>query len=375
MSKKGSVGIAVVGCGRIAGHHIAAIQETPDLDLIALCDLDLTQAGRRQTASAVPRYRNYREMLSEDSEIDAVALATPSGLHAIQAMRIMRGWNKHIIVEKPPSLGLASFEAMVAMASDLDLQVFPVFQYRFNTAVQRCHAAIENGELGNLHIISVRQRWCRSQRYYDQALWRGTYSLDGGALTNQGIHHLDLIQYLGGPVAQVSAQTGTFGSSIEVEDTSVATMSFENGALGSLELSTAVRPDDVESSVSLIGSKGYAVIGGWATDKLQLFSPVPSDTVEFSQSNTDAYGFGHLTIYSGVREALLGSGDPAVTVSEARQALKLLHALYVSADSSRQIDVEYTPEYSPLGAEDKELWAAYGEAPLTREERSRWRLD
>ena len=375
MNKNGSIGIAVVGCGRIAGHHIAAIRETPQIDLIALCDLDLPQAGARDTDAEVPHYRTYEEMLSAEPEIDAVVLATPSGLHAIQAMRIMRNWNKHIIVEKPPALGLASFEAMVAIAKDCDLQIFPVFQYRFNAAVQRCCSAIERGEFGDLHIVSVRQRWCRSQRYYDQALWRGTYSLDGGALTNQGIHHLDLIQYLGGPVARVSAATSTFGSSIEVEDTAVATMSFENGALGSLEISTAVRPDDVESSVSLIGSKGYAVIGGWATDKLQMFSPLPTDTNRYSQSHTDAYGFGHRNIYSGVRQVLLESGDPAVTVSEARQALKLLHALYVSADSTQSIDVEFTPEYSPLGAEARELWAAYGEAPLTDEERSWWRLD
>lgn len=360
---KGRFGVAVVGCGRVAGHHVSAIEANNELDLVALCDLDLEIAQGMSPRDSIPLYTDYREMMDQNPAIDVVALATPSGLHAHQAMAIMTRWGKSIVVEKPPALSLLSFDEMWSEAKARHLEIFPVFQYRFNSAVQRCKRAVRDRELGKLSVVSIRQRWCRAQQYYDQATWRGTYSLDGGALTNQGIHHLDLIQYLAGPVEEVSAMQGTFGSVIDVEDTMTATFRFKSGAIGSLEITTAVRPNDVESSVSLIGADGYAVIGGWATDKLIAFSPQSEDTETYSQFNADAYGYGHVNIYEGVVETLSGRGSPAVSMVEARQTLLVLHAFYVSASEGSRVKVSDERTYAPLGHVDPILWSQYGETP------------
>src|SRR3990167_6033687 len=158
----------------------------------------------------------------------------------------------------------------LAAADRLGLKMFPVFQNRYNKAVRRAKQALDNDELGDIRIVAARVRWCRPQRYYDMAPWRGTFSHDGGALTNQGIHHVDLLRHLGGEVARVNATMRTLGAAIEVEDTVVATLIYGNGAVGNLEVTTAARPDDFEASLSIVGSKGLAQIGGIGVNELQI---------------------------------------------------------------------------------------------------------
>lgn len=353
------LGVGIIGCGRIVGHHVAAIEENPDLHLLALCDLDRERAIEMAPRSDVLVYEDYHRMLDENPGIDVVAIATPSGLHFPHAREVVERWGKSVVIEKPPTLKFTELDELVALAESTGVHAFPVFQYRFNAPVQRIRRGILDGELGRPRIISIRQRWCRTQRYYDQGAWRGTYSLDGGALTNQGIHHLDLVQYFGGPVQEVFAVKATFGSSIEVEDTIVATLRFASGAVGSLEITTAARPDDIESSVSIVGENGFAVLGGWATDKLVEYSPQPLDTTQYSQSNADAYGLGHHEIYAGAVRTVRGTGEPAVSTSEARAALLLLHALYVSAAEQRPVPISEEVDFAPLGAVDKDLWGYY----------------
>jgi UDP-N-acetyl-2-amino-2-deoxyglucuronate dehydrogenase len=341
------------------GHHVAAIEAHPDLRLVAVSDLNRERASSMAPRPEVGIYRDFRQMLDENPSIDVVAIATPSGLHYPHARAVIRGWSKSVVIEKPPTLKFTEFDDLFMLAREHECHVFPVFQYRFNAPVQRIRRGILEGELGAPRIISIRQRWCRTQRYYNQAAWRGTYSLDGGALTNQGIHHLDLIQYLGGPVDEVYAVKATFGSDIEAEDSVVATMRFASGAIGSLEITTATRPDDIESSVSVIGEHGFAVLGGWATDKLIEYSPDPSQTTAHSQSNADAYGLGHVNIYQGVHDVVRGLGAPAVTSDDARCVLQLLHALYVSADEHRPVSTSEGVEFAPLGQYERCLWTTY----------------
>ena len=210
-----ALGVGIIGCGRIVGHHVAAIEASPDLELRAVADLNEERAHAMAPRAEVHVYRNYRIMLDENPDIDVVAIATPSGLHYPQAREVIEQWGRSVVIEKPPTLRFTELDALVELASSKGSHVFPVFQYRFNAPVQRIRRGIAEGDLGAPHLFSIRQRWCRPQRYYDQSVWRGTYSLDGGALTNQGIHHLDLVTYLAGPVASVSAVKATFGAAIE----------------------------------------------------------------------------------------------------------------------------------------------------------------
>lgn len=353
------LGVGIIGCGRVVGHHVAAIEASHDLVLIAVCDLDLDRAREMAPRPEVATYQDFDAMMKENPSIDVVAIATPSGLHFTHAQQVIKRYGKSVVIEKPPTLRVADFDLLVSEARRVGAHVFPVFQYRFNAPVQRIRAGIENGELGAPRLVSIRQRWCRPQRYYDQAAWRGTYSLDGGALTNQGIHHLDLIQYLAGPVQEVFAMKATFGASIEAEDSIVATLKFVNGAIGSLEITTAARPDDIDSSISIVGTNGYATLGGWFTDKLLEYSPRPEDTQAFSQSNADAYGLGHHDIYAGVVRAMQHTGPEAVPASASRPVIQLLHALYVSADEGRLVRLDEDAIFAPLGEYDQDLWKVY----------------
>ena len=354
-----ALGVGIIGCGRIVGHHVAAIEASPDLELRAVADLNEERAHAMAPRAEVHVYRNYRIMLDENPDIDVVAIATPSGLHYPQAREVIEQWGRSVVIEKPPTLRFTELDALVELASSKGSHVFPVFQYRFNAPVQRIRRGIAEGDLGAPHLVSIRQRWCRPQRYYDQSVWRGTYSLDGGALTNQGIHHLDLVTYLAGPVASVSAVKATFGAAIEAEDSIVATLVFESGAIGSLEITTAARPDDIDSSISIVGENGFASLGGWFTDKLLAYSPRPDDTEVFSQNNADAYGLGHHDIYEGVVRVMRRAGEPDVPTVEARRVLQLLHALYVSADEGRTVRLDEGMEFGPLGRYDAELWKVY----------------
>jgi predicted dehydrogenase len=245
------------------------------------------------------------------------------------------------------------------MTEKNNVNVFPVFQYRFNKAVQKVKKSTQENELGKPFLATVRTRWCRPQRYYDRDPWRGTFSHDGGATTNQGIHHLDLLRYLTGEIKKVNAQMKTYGVDVEVEDTVVANIEFESGALGLVEITTAARPDDFESSISVLGENGIAIIGGWATNELTTFSPNPIEEKLNSEDFPDVYGFGHKKIYIGAYETLFSNGNPAVTFEDAMKTIQLLHAIYRSAETGKWVDIADNLESKYLGQPNEEISSLY----------------
>ena len=353
------VNIAIIGCGRVAGHHVRAINKNPQLKLVAVSDLSVQRMKDLPGAGQVPHYENYHNMMDNHPEIDTVAIITPSGMHFEHALDIVSLYKKHVVIEKPVVMTLEQGRILEEAASNSFVQIFPVHQYRFNRCVQRIRKAIFDQELGQIQLATVRMRWCRSQAYYDRDPWRGTFAMDGGCCTNQGIHHLDLLRYLNGEVKRVNAIMKTFGSKIEVEDTVVASIEFENGAFGSIEITTAARPCDFESSLSVIGSKGLAMLGGSFTDKLIEFSPEPQETLKCSDSFEDAYGLGHNDIYSGVFNAITKRAKPAVEFHDAMNTMKFLHAMYVSAENNSWINIDEGISSPNLGRHDDTLSQLY----------------
>lgn len=351
--------IAILGCGRVAGHHVRAINKNPLLRLSAVCDLKEERRAALPGADGVARYANYHEMFRNHPEIDVVAVITPSGMHFEHAMDAVRNYGKSVVIEKPVVMRITEGEMLARAAVERGVQVFPVHQYRFNRCVQRIRRALADDELGSIVLATVRMRWCRPQRYYDRDPWRGTFALDGGCCTNQGIHHFDMLRYFAGEVKRVNAVMKTCGAKIEVEDTAVATLEFESGALGVVEITTAARPDDYESSISIVGSKGLAMLGGWATDKLVTFSPKPEDGDVYSDTFEDAYGLGHNDIYAGVYDALVNGGKAAVEFDDAQNTIRLLHAVYLSDERQCWVDVARGEESARLGKPDEALAALY----------------
>ncbi|MCP5367809.1 MAG: Gfo/Idh/MocA family oxidoreductase [Hyphomicrobiales bacterium] len=345
-----TIRVAVIGCGRIAGHHCRSIAAVPGAELAAVCDLVADKARAYGEEFAVPWYTDYRAMLAADPAIDTVAVVTPSGMHHEHGVEMIDRWGKHVIMEKPTFMRPEQLIDAFARADARGTRIFPVFQNRYNRAVVRVRRAIQDGELGDIRIMSVRTRWCRPQRYYDLAPWRGTFSHDGGALTNQGIHHVDLLRHLGGEVRRVNATMRTLGAEIEVEDTVVATFTYGNDSVGNLEVTTAARPDDFEASLSIVGAKGLAQIGGIAVNELQVFTPDPAACADHSEDFSDCvYGNGHEKMYGDIVADLEGRAPYPVTRDDALASVRLLHAFYRSDEAGDWVAVDDPAQSTRLG--------------------------
>lgn len=347
--------VAIVGCGRVAGHHCASIKEADGVTLAAVCDLASDKAKAYGEEFHVPSFTNYHQMLRDVPNTDIVAVVTPSGMHHEHALDIIERYRKHVVVEKPTFMRPGQMLDAYEMADASNVRVFPVFQNRHNKAVARVRQALHDGELGDIRIVNVRVRWCRPQRYYDMAPWRGTFSHDGGCLTNQGIHHVDLLRHLCGEVAQVNATMRTLGAEIEVEDAVVATLAYTNGAIGSLEVTTAARPDDFEASISIVGDKGLAQIGGIGVNELQIFTPDPDDCGFNSEDflgikgHGAVYGFGHTQMYRDIVADVTNRTSYPVSRGDCLQTLRLLHAFYRSDEAGTWVAVDSTAESTRLG--------------------------
>jgi len=324
---------SIVGCGRIAYRHIEAILENDKAELVALCDLNLDKATERNKGVDVNIYQNYNEMLRKEN-IDVVCIMTPSGMHAEHAIDIINKYKKHVVVEKPMALTVADGQKLIDTAKKNDVKLFVVHQNRFNKAIQKIKSAIDSNSFGKIVLGTVRIRWSRGQSYYDRDPWRGTWALDGGALTNQAIHHLDLLQWLVGEVHSVSAIGATQLVDVEVEDTACAWLKFKNGALGAVEVTTATRPlnKDLEASISILGENGVVIVEGASVNKLSTWTFGGIDLLEYSEDPPNVYGFGHNHIINNVVDSLTKGGDPLVKGEDALSSIRLLHALYKSIE-------------------------------------------
>lgn len=351
------ISIALVGCGRIARRHAELLGrgQIPGARLAAVCDLIEERARALAAEFGVPAYTDMHEMM-RTSGADAVAVLTESGNHAKHVIELS-AHGKHIIVEKPMALHLDDADAMIRACDAARIKLFVVKQNRFNVPVVKLREALTAGRFGKLVLGTVRVRWCRPQSYYDQASWRGTWKLDGGVLTNQASHHVDLLEWMMGDVDSVYAMTTRRLANIEAEDTAVVTLKFRNGALGVIEATTGARPKDLEGSISVLGENGSVVIGGFAVNQLQTwsFSPATDEDTsvieKFSVNPPDVYGFGHRAYYEHVVDCIAKDSQQLVDGLEGRRSLELISAIYESAETGREVRLRFSPKHSLLGGE------------------------
>lgn len=347
---------ALVGCGRIAKRHseLLGFGQIEGARLVAACDIDEGKARSYGQKFSIPFYTNMHEMLKRE-KIDVIVILTPSGMHAQHTVELA-SYGKHIVVEKPMALTLADADRMIAACRDSGVQLFVVKQNRFNVPVVRLRQEYETGRFGRLIMGTVRVRWARDQKYYDQDSWRGTWHLDGGAFTNQASHHIDLLQWMmGGEVESVFAKSGTYLVNTETEDTGVALLKFKNGALGMIEATTACRPKDLEGSLSVLGEKGTVEISGFAVNQMRHWNFIdskPSDEKvlsEFSVNPPSVYGYGHQAYLQHVVDCLAKDHKPFVTGEEGRKSLELITAIYESIATGQEVRFPFVPKASKLG--------------------------
>lgn len=356
----GNVRVGIIGCGRISGHHCRSIVKTAGAELVAVCDLDIAKANAYRDEFGVLAYDNYRQMLRDNPGINSVAIVTPSGMHFEHALEVMSLYRKNIIVEKPTFMKPSQVRQAYEAAAQAGVRIFPVFQNRHNLAVQRVMKGLRDGELGAIRSAAVRVRWCRPQRYYDLAPWRGTFAMDGGCLTNQGVHHIDLLRKLGGEVVRVCSTHRTLGAQIEVEDTATAVFEFASGAIGSLEITTAARPIDYEASLSLVCENGLAQIGGIAVNELQVYTPDPGACAASSEDfSGNVYGNGHQQMYGEIVAAIGAGSAFSAERDDVLASMRLLNAFYRSDESVSWVHVDEPAQSDRLGRPDEALAALY----------------
>src|SRR4030088_1582530 len=345
----------LLGCGRISKRHSDLLggNHIDRAKLTGVCDPIRARADALAAKFGVPAYYDIDDFLAQ-KDIDAVTVLTPSGMHPQHVIACAKG-GKHVGVEKPMALRLQDADDMRRACDLAGVKMFIVKQNRFNVPVVKAREALDSGRFGRLILGTVRVRWCRDQAYYDQDDWRGTWAYDGGVLTNQASHHVDMLEWFFGDVVSVHARAITAHVKIETEDTAVATLKFRNGALGIIEATTAVRPTDLEGSLSILGEKGSVEIAGFAVNQIRHWRfvdelPSDKDVVEkFSVNPPNVYGFGHQAYYQHVIDCLINRRAALVDGLEGRKSLELISALYESIETGEEVSLRFTPKLSRLG--------------------------
>ena len=335
---------ALIGCGRIATNHIKAVlNNEADLNLIAVCDLLpesmenlLTKHGLEKDASIL-RYTDYREMIADHPELQLVAIATDSGVHAeITLYCIDHGIN--VIVEKPMTMSMVDAEEVIRRSEEKGVIVSVCHQNRFNIAIQEMRRALDAGRFGRISHGSINVRWNRGKEYYDQAAWRGKWASDGGCLFNQCIHGIDLLRWMmGDEVEEVYGITKQqFHDYIEAEDVGMAVVKFKNGAIGTIEGTVNVYPKNLEETLYLFGEKGTVKIGGTSTNNIDVWDFADEDEEDqknkgLQEATSNVYGNGHTSLYADVIDAIRTGRKPYVDAIAGRNAVEMILAIYQSA--------------------------------------------
>jgi predicted dehydrogenase len=364
MSNYTPVKFGLVGCGTISSTHADALNSLPNAILTACCDIDEQKAhqfGNDRNISTEHIHSNLESLL-RDREVEAVTVCTPSGIHTDIAIQALRA-GKAVIVEKPMDVSIEACDRLIAVQKETGLPFAVISQHRFDPASLKTKQLLDQNAIGNLFLVEAQIKWHRTQEYYDSGNWRGAWDLDGGgALMNQGVHTVDLMRWMAGPVKSVYAVAkNAIHDRIEVEDVVCATLSFENGAIGNLVASTAVFPG-FPATLSLHGSNGSIVISGdeivMLETKNHVDAPVGAITPhalqvaqggtksaeqhkksEASENAPSRWGDSHRAQLGDFIDAIRLGQTPKVDAFAGRNAVELVCAVYESARTGRVVNL------------------------------------
>ena len=321
----------ILGCGMIADFHARAIRAIENAQLLGVADNNIASAERFSQKYGVAFYQSFEEMLA-DSRIDAVCICTPSGFHADNAIAALKA-GKHVVVEKPIAISAADAEKVAAAAKESGRILTVVSQLRFAADVQRVKQLVEQNAFGKIVFCDLNMKYWRSPEYYAGSVWKGTKRFDGGgALMNQGIHGVDLILYIMGNAKITAAKTKTAFHNIEVEDTAVAMLEFENGAVGVIEASTCAY-NGFERKIEILGTNGCAVLKENQLEKLivngQTVIDGSAQEVAGTASDPAAMDIlGHKTQIRNFIGAILGEEALLIDANEGSRAVALIEEIY-----------------------------------------------
>jgi predicted dehydrogenase len=346
-------GFGVIGCGVIAPTHCKAIQALPNARLVAVADIEAERAralGERFGAEAMT---DLSALLARD-DIDVVNVVTWSGTHAEIGARAA-GAGKHVIVTKPIDVRLSQIDRLIDACREAGVKLGATHQFRSYASYRRLKQAIDAGRLGRLFLGNGFLKWWRSQEYYDGAAWRGTWNLDGGgALMNQSIHYVDLLQWLMGPTTSLRGFIATQNHAIEVEDCATAAIHFASGALGTFQGSTCTYRG-LPARIEIHGERGNVIV---EDDRIRLWDVEGEEREESGgATNTGSSanpGSGletahdaHVEQIGDVLAAIEEGREPRLNGVEARKAVEVILAIYQSAWKRETVHLPLAQELGP----------------------------
>ncbi|GAA4060859.1 Gfo/Idh/MocA family oxidoreductase [Amphibacillus indicireducens] len=331
---------AIIGCGRIAKFHLEGILEQPLATVKAVCDLDIKKAERLiASLSDIEIISDYRDILLDPS-IDVVNICTNHQSH-FEITRAAIEAGKHVIIEKPVTLSLDEADILIEAQKKNNVKATVVFQNRFNQSIELTKKALDEGMFGRLSHGVGSVRWSRTQDYYLQDPWRGKAYEKDGILMNQSIHTIDLLTYLMGPVKKVTGQVKTAFYDIEMENVGLATLEFENSAIGLFEGAGTIYPTDLEGRINIFGETGTVMLGGMSANKIEAWrftndyeteqEELLKKLLEEEANAPTVYGFGHEKVIKDMIDAIKEDRQPKVSLQDGKNALAVVLAIYESA--------------------------------------------
>jgi UDP-N-acetyl-2-amino-2-deoxyglucuronate dehydrogenase len=338
---------AVVGCGHIGKRHAEMIRRNPEAALVALCDV-LPEENLQIDHFHVPYFKDMGEMLAAHPEIDVVTICTPNGLHAEQSLLAL-DHKKHVVCEKPMGLTKASCEKVIYKSLQVSRHVFGVMQNRYSPPSVWLKDMIDNQRLGDIFMVQINCYWNRDERYYQKAGWKGTSDLDGGTLFTQFSHFIDIMYWLFGDIRDISGRFADFNhaDSTEFEDSGMVNFRFINGGMGCINYSTAVWDKNLESSMTIIGSKGSVKVGGQYMNEVDVCHAEDYEMPELPEgSPANDYGAykgsaaNHHFIIGNVVDTLKSRTSATTNAMEGLKVVEIIERIYEIRDQQRIITNE-----------------------------------
>lgn len=321
----------ILGCGMVANIHVRAIKEIGSAELVAVCDADTERARAFAEKHGATPFSDYSEMLAA---VDAVSVCTPSSFHAENAIDALNA-GRHVVLEKPMAFTAADADRVIEAGEKNGKKITVISQLRFSDDVLKIKKLIKDGAFGKITLCNLFMKYYRDREYYSGSPWKGKLAFDGGgALMNQGIHGVDLVLYIMGDIRSVSGKTGTLFHNIETEDTAVATVEYECGALGVIEASTCAYPG-FERRVEIHGDRGYVIMHENKIEKLMINGEetLVDNTPILSPSGnpSDLSVSMHRMQIKNLIDAIGGKAELVVDAREGKRAVEVIEKIYLSA--------------------------------------------
>lgn len=333
------VKFAVVGAGHIGKRHAEMIVRESEASLVALCDIR-TKEECQTDPYQVPHFHSIEDLLASSLEFDVVTICTPNGLHAKQAIQALKA-GKHVVVEKPMGLTKESCEKVIYTALQMNRQVFCVMQNRYSPPSEWIKDLIQKGILGDIYMVQINCYWNRDERYYKAGSWKGTEELDGGTLFTQFSHFIDIMYWLFGDIDYIQGRFADFNhqNSTDFEDSGFVSFEFLNGGMGTINYSTSVAQQNLESSLTVIGSKGSIKIGGQYMNEVEVCHIKDYTMPELQESNpANDYGpykgsaANHNFVIRNVIDTLKGRTTATTNALEGLKVVDIIERIYKVRD-------------------------------------------